>query len=134
MFKNIQRFSNSSYFKVVEFFTTCLMSWTFKMMYYLLALKSNDAKYINSLATRFALITAGMMRQKIILSGKDPDYVAPPPPPIETEPVRKTFIGSPYQPLWVGKSFKDKREPSKLHPVITSRLVLEGEPSIKRRK
>jgi hypothetical protein len=137
MFKSIGRFFLNVYLGVVSFFTACFMSVAFSMMYHLLAFKSNDRNHVESLATRFAHMTAGMVRQVVVLKGKDPDYVAPPPPPPEPTMAdaantmgrtkNSSNVGPAYQAPWAKDAFKDIRK----HPVIASRLALEAREAAK---
>ena len=51
-------------------------------------------------------------RHLCVLQGKNPDYVAPPPTPVELPPsiATRNVMAVNYIPVWVKKSFKDKRE------------------------
>jgi hypothetical protein len=62
------------------------------------------------------------VRHLIILKGKNPDYVSPPPEPTLNDvfkPIKYPLI--PSQPSWVAASFKN---PSK-HPIYASRTALQ---------
>lgn len=82
------------------------------------------------IAFRLLAITTVMVRKLIIRQGKNPDYVAPPPPapePVLTveDPFRRPTISVPYVPSWVRASFKTLAN----HPVYQTRVNLNLQPN-----
>lgn len=136
MFKKTKKFFHTKYVRSVEFFTNHLMSFTFRMMCYLMTLKGKDLKHVESLATRFAAMAASLVRAVIVLKGKDPDYVELPslPPPLEVA-VDETKSDWMYDPknrktqLEIGFGESWVKKPAE-HPVLLSRAKFEAKPTV----
>lgn len=94
------------------------------------------SKYIKAYeytVTKLVQLVNRMMRKLIVMKGKDPDYVAPPPPVVEVQspwvaPYKPAWA-VPYMPSWVAPSFKDRtkhilyKSPPPAPPVLSPTIV-----------
>lgn len=101
--------------------------------------RSKYIKVYEYTVTKLVKLVNRMMRKLIVMKGKDPDYVAPPPPVVEAQspwasPYKLSRTSpyswaAPYMPSWVAPSFKDRtkhilyKSPPPAPPVLSPTIV-----------
>lgn len=119
-FKSIRNFLYTRYVKFVEMVTLYMLARSTKLVDKMILLKGRDFSdpYTSWMLNR----TGTLVRAALVAQGKDPDYVAPPPPPakpVEVAKPRPFYSGAPTNigAAWI-------HDPSK-HPVLDSRKQFE---------